>query len=205
MGFGRPSHPLAAFACDRRGSPFGKPRTGRENSCSAHIASLGCCRSQRLIGRKGFGGQAPERGGPPTSNGGRTGKDWIGAEPPRWAVGTGKALRRPAGPAEAEGCPPVNKRAQEGGGATGGVCGRATAPYLEPPRTEPYTYLAQLDKAADVSVRCRLQGAACAESGRADVFLTTDDDLLRKASRHKSKLRVRVMNPILWVREVGQL
>ncbi|MBM4037714.1 MAG: type II toxin-antitoxin system VapC family toxin [Planctomycetes bacterium] len=45
---------------------------------------------------------------------------------------------------------------------------------------------------------------ACAESGRADVLLTTDDGLLRRASRHKGVLRVRVVNPLLWAREVGQ-
>ncbi len=45
---------------------------------------------------------------------------------------------------------------------------------------------------------------ACAESGRADVFLTTDDKLLRRAARHKSMLRVRVANPLLWAREAGQ-
>lgn len=46
---------------------------------------------------------------------------------------------------------------------------------------------------------------ACAESAGVDVFLTTDDDLLRKASRHKAALRVRVMNPLLWAREAGVL
>jgi len=46
---------------------------------------------------------------------------------------------------------------------------------------------------------------ACAESAGVDVFLTTDDDLLRKASRHVAALRVRVMNPLLWAREAGAL
>lgn len=44
---------------------------------------------------------------------------------------------------------------------------------------------------------------ASAEGGNADVLLTTDDDLLRRASRHRSLLRVRAVNPILWVREAG--
>jgi predicted nucleic acid-binding protein len=43
---------------------------------------------------------------------------------------------------------------------------------------------------------------ACAESGNADVFLTTDDRLLRKANRLHSKLGVRVQNPYLWLQEV---
>ncbi|MBM4030911.1 MAG: type II toxin-antitoxin system VapC family toxin [Planctomycetes bacterium] len=37
---------------------------------------------------------------------------------------------------------------------------------------------------------------ACAESGEATVFFTTDDQLLRKASRHAKALRIRVVNPI---------
>ena len=40
---------------------------------------------------------------------------------------------------------------------------------------------------------------ACAESGNADVFLTTDDRLLRKAKRLSSKLYVRVENPYEWL------
>lgn len=46
---------------------------------------------------------------------------------------------------------------------------------------------------------------ACAEAAQVNVFLTTDDGLLRKASRHKAVLRVRVMNPLLWSREAGAL
>lgn len=42
---------------------------------------------------------------------------------------------------------------------------------------------------------------ACAEKGRADVFLTTDDDLLRKALRNKKVLKVRVENPVRWLME----
>ena len=40
---------------------------------------------------------------------------------------------------------------------------------------------------------------ACAESGNADVFLTTDDRLLRRAKRLSSKLYVRVENPYEWL------
>lgn len=40
---------------------------------------------------------------------------------------------------------------------------------------------------------------ACAESGHADVFLTTDDRLLRRAKRISSKLHVRVENPHEWL------
>jgi len=39
---------------------------------------------------------------------------------------------------------------------------------------------------------------ACAESGEATVFFTTDDQLLRKASRYARKLRIRVVNPRFW-------
>lgn len=41
---------------------------------------------------------------------------------------------------------------------------------------------------------------ACAELGEANVFLTTDDDLLRHAKRHREKLRVPVDNPLSWYR-----
>ena len=41
---------------------------------------------------------------------------------------------------------------------------------------------------------------ACAERGNADVFLTTDDRLLRRAKRLSSKLRVQVENPYEWLR-----
>lgn len=43
---------------------------------------------------------------------------------------------------------------------------------------------------------------ACAESGDADVFLTTDDRLLRQATRRAAQLRVRVENPLTWIREM---
>lgn len=45
---------------------------------------------------------------------------------------------------------------------------------------------------------------ACAESGAADVFLTTDDKLLRLAAVLSEQLRVRVANPLAWIREVTE-
>jgi predicted nucleic acid-binding protein len=44
---------------------------------------------------------------------------------------------------------------------------------------------------------------ACAESGKADVFLTTDDKLLSKAVAYAEQLRVRTENPLAWLREVS--
>ena len=43
---------------------------------------------------------------------------------------------------------------------------------------------------------------ACAESSTADIFLTTDDKLLRLAHRLSEQLRVRVDNPLTWLQEV---
>jgi hypothetical protein len=40
---------------------------------------------------------------------------------------------------------------------------------------------------------------ACAERGGAEVFLTTDDKLLRRAERHAGQLRVRAVNPVNWI------
>jgi hypothetical protein len=45
---------------------------------------------------------------------------------------------------------------------------------------------------------------ACAESGRAGVFLTTADRLLRLALGCMSELKLRVENPLSWLREVIQ-
>ena len=42
---------------------------------------------------------------------------------------------------------------------------------------------------------------ACAESGDADVFLTTDDAVIRRAKRLQSQLHVRVENPHTWLQE----
>ena len=43
---------------------------------------------------------------------------------------------------------------------------------------------------------------ACAEQGRVDVFLTTDDDLLRRTRRNATAVRVRVENPVSWYGEL---
>ncbi len=42
---------------------------------------------------------------------------------------------------------------------------------------------------------------ACAESGDADIFLTTDDSLLKIAQRANTRLRVRVEYPDTWLKE----
>jgi predicted nucleic acid-binding protein len=43
---------------------------------------------------------------------------------------------------------------------------------------------------------------ACAEQATVDVFLTTDDRVLRLATRHTVQLQVRVANPLDWLLEV---
>lgn len=43
---------------------------------------------------------------------------------------------------------------------------------------------------------------ACAEAGKADVCLTTDDRMLSIAARPGVKLTVRVVNPLAWLQEV---
>jgi hypothetical protein len=45
---------------------------------------------------------------------------------------------------------------------------------------------------------------ACAESGHADVFLTTDDRLLRLAGRISDRLRIHVANPLAWLAKATQ-
>ena len=42
---------------------------------------------------------------------------------------------------------------------------------------------------------------ACAESGSADILLTTDDRMLRLAKGYQAHLRVRVENPHTWLNE----
>jgi hypothetical protein len=46
---------------------------------------------------------------------------------------------------------------------------------------------------------------ACAEGAEADVFLTTDDRLLKVAMRVKTHLRVHIENPLTWLREVTSI
>ena len=43
---------------------------------------------------------------------------------------------------------------------------------------------------------------ACAESGKVDILLTTDERMLRRAKRLSLKLHVRVENPCVWLEEV---
>ncbi len=43
---------------------------------------------------------------------------------------------------------------------------------------------------------------ACAEKGKAEILLTTDDDLLSKALKNQRTLKVNVENPLRWVTEV---
>lgn len=43
---------------------------------------------------------------------------------------------------------------------------------------------------------------ACAENGKADILLTTDDKFLGKALQNRSTLKVRVENPLRWLMEV---
>jgi predicted nucleic acid-binding protein len=43
---------------------------------------------------------------------------------------------------------------------------------------------------------------ACAENGKADIFLTTDDRLLKLARRHARQLYVKVANPLDWIKEM---
>lgn len=45
---------------------------------------------------------------------------------------------------------------------------------------------------------------ACAEGGKVDVLLTTDDRLMRLAARVSPPLRVRVVNPLIWIQEISQ-
>lgn len=40
---------------------------------------------------------------------------------------------------------------------------------------------------------------AFAEAGDADVFLTTDDRLLRKAKQYKNTFKIEVENPTIWL------
>jgi hypothetical protein len=43
---------------------------------------------------------------------------------------------------------------------------------------------------------------ACSESGRSDIFLTTDDKLLKLSRRMRTELNVNVANPLSWFMEV---
>jgi predicted nucleic acid-binding protein len=43
---------------------------------------------------------------------------------------------------------------------------------------------------------------ACAETAKADVFLSTDDRLLKLAKRVSKRLHIRVENPLIWIEEM---
>lgn len=43
---------------------------------------------------------------------------------------------------------------------------------------------------------------ASAEKAHADIFLTTDDDLLAKLKKHTGKIKIRTENPLTWIEEV---
>ncbi len=43
---------------------------------------------------------------------------------------------------------------------------------------------------------------ACSESANADVFLTTDDKLLKKAERESGHLNIQIANPLSWLTEI---
>jgi len=38
--------------------------------------------------------------------------------------------------------------------------------------------------------------------GKADIFLTTDDNLLKKLNQHAEKIKVKAANPLVWIKEV---
>jgi predicted nucleic acid-binding protein len=42
---------------------------------------------------------------------------------------------------------------------------------------------------------------ACAEEAKVDVFLTTDDDILKRAKREFEKIQVVIRNPLNWLME----
>jgi hypothetical protein len=62
-------------------------------------------------------------------------------------------------------------------------------------------------RAQEKALRFRTYDAlhlACAEQATVDIFLTTDDGVLRIATRHTAQLQVRVANPLDWLLEVIQ-
>jgi predicted nucleic acid-binding protein len=66
---------------------------------------------------------------------------------------------------------------------------------LQPDTVQRATYFEQLGFAPFDALHL-----ASAEQGHAEVFLTTDDDLVRRARRHREKIRVTVDNPVSWYR-----
>lgn len=45
---------------------------------------------------------------------------------------------------------------------------------------------------------------ACAEEAKVDIFLSTDDKLVRIAKKNKAKIKIKIENPINWLREQGE-
>ena len=43
---------------------------------------------------------------------------------------------------------------------------------------------------------------ACAEQEKVDIFLTTDQDLIKKCSQETSHIRIKVNNPLNWIMEI---
>jgi predicted nucleic acid-binding protein len=43
---------------------------------------------------------------------------------------------------------------------------------------------------------------ACAEQGKADVLLSTDDKLIKLAKRNRQKFHVEIENPLIWLQKV---
>lgn len=75
------------------------------------------------------------------------------------------------------------------------------------------TVIQTIDKAIDARAQ-QLEGMgfglfdafhlACAEAAVADVFLSTDDRLLKNALRQRDSLKVEVQNPVVWFMTVMQ-
>jgi predicted nucleic acid-binding protein len=77
---------------------------------------------------------------------------------------------------------------------------------LLPPRRDTIRLSARIFARAAVLERLGFKPAdalhvAAAEYLRADVLLTCDDRLCRQAARHRSLLKVRVANPLTWLKE----
>lgn len=45
---------------------------------------------------------------------------------------------------------------------------------------------------------------SCAERAKVDVFLSTDDNLVKIAKKNKEHLKVKVENPVKWLKEQGE-
>ena len=43
---------------------------------------------------------------------------------------------------------------------------------------------------------------ACAEEGKAEVFLTTDQNLIKKSTKNHEKIKVKVKNPLNWIMDL---